>query len=62
MDQTMIDVTDIPGVSLGEEVVLLGRQGGLEITAEELANLSGTIPYEILCRIGSRIPRIYKDG
>ncbi|MCM8766110.1 MAG: alanine racemase [Candidatus Omnitrophica bacterium] len=62
MDQLMIDVTDIPGVALGEEVVLLGRQGDLEITAEELAELLGTIPYEILCRIGSRVPRIYKGG
>ncbi|MCM8783665.1 MAG: alanine racemase [Candidatus Omnitrophica bacterium] len=60
MDQIMVDVTDIPGVSLGDEVVLLGRQGDLEITAEDLAELSGTISYEVLCRIGSRVPRIYK--
>ena len=62
MDQIMIDVTDIPGVSLGDEVILLGRYEDKEITAEEWANLTGTIPYEILCRIGSRIPRIYKGG
>ncbi|MGE4357274.1 MAG: alanine racemase [Candidatus Omnitrophota bacterium] len=61
MDQTMIDVTDVPGVALGDEVVLLGKQDNEEITAEELAGLTNTIPYEILCRINSRIPRIYKQ-
>jgi alanine racemase len=60
MDQIMIDVTDVGDVKLGEEVVLIGQQDNERISVEELASLSGTIPYEILCRIASRIPRIYK--
>ncbi|MDP3790267.1 MAG: alanine racemase [Candidatus Omnitrophota bacterium] len=60
MDQTMIDVGHIDGVKLGDEVVLIGRQGGNEIKCEELARLAGTIPYEIVCSISNRVPRIYK--
>jgi alanine racemase len=59
MDQTMIDVGHIPGVKVGDEVVLIGCQGLEKITAEEIARLSGTIPYEIVCSIGSRVPRVY---
>jgi len=59
MDLSLIDVTAIPGVSLGDEVVLIGRQGNLEITVKEIARLTGTIPYEVLCRIGERVPRIH---
>ncbi|NLX64695.1 MAG: alanine racemase [Clostridiaceae bacterium] len=64
MDQCMIDVTDIEGeIKNGNEVVLLGKQGNLEITAEELADHIGTIPYEIVCIIGKRVPRVYsKNG
>jgi alanine racemase len=64
MDQCMVDITDIEGeVSVGDEVVLLGRQGNAEITADEIASLMGTIPYEIVCIIGKRIPRVYyKNG
>ncbi len=64
MDQCMIDVTDIIGeVNTGDEVVLLGKQGGNQITVEELAKLADTIPYEIVCLIGKRIPRVYlRDG
>jgi len=61
MDQTMIDVGHIEGVKLGDEVVLIGRQGGNEIRCEELARLAGTIPYEIVCSISNRVPRIYKN-
>lgn len=61
MDQTLIDVTDIPDISLGEEVILLGRQGDLQITAEEISSLCKTIPYEVLCNITPRIPRVYKE-
>ncbi|MCK4596266.1 alanine racemase [candidate division WOR-3 bacterium] len=61
MDQTMIDVGHIEGVALGDEVVLIGRQGEGEIRCEELARLAGTIPYEIVCSISSRVPRIYKN-
>lgn len=61
MDQTMIDVGHIEGVSLGDEVVLIGKQGDNEIRCEELARLAGTIPYEIVCSITDRVPRRYKN-
>ena len=61
MDQTMLDVTDVPGVKPGDEAVLLGRQGGEEITADELAKNCGTISYEILTSISKRVPRVYED-
>ena len=62
MDQTMIDVGHVEGVKLGDEVVLIGKQGGNEIRCEELARLAGTIPYEIVCSISNRVPRIYKNS
>jgi len=58
MDQIMVDVGDL-NVRIGDEVVLIGAQGKNRISAEELAKLSGTIPYEIVCGLGNRIPRIY---
>jgi len=58
MDQIMVDAGD-SAVKTGDEVVLIGSQGKNKITAEELARISGTIPYEIVCGLGSRIPRIY---
>jgi alanine racemase len=58
MDQILVDVGDAK-VRAGEEVVLIGKQGTNRITAETLAALAGTIPYEIVCGLGSRIPRIY---
>ncbi len=58
MDLTMIDVTDIPGVSVGNEVVLIGKQGNEEIHAKDLSEKANTIPYEILCGIGNRTIRI----
>lgn len=60
MDQMMVDVGDFV-VKVGDEVVLIGRQKKEIITAEELARLSGTIPYEIVCGIGNRVPRVYVD-
>ncbi|HYM61017.1 MAG TPA: alanine racemase [Thermoanaerobaculia bacterium] len=60
MDLTTIDVTDVPGVTTGDEVVLIGRQEGDEISAEELAARSETISYEVFCRISARVPRVYK--
>ena len=60
MDQFMIDVTGIPGVQVGEEVVLIGRQGDMTITSDDLAALVGTIPHEILTRLGARVPRVYR--
>ena len=59
MDQCMIDVTDIPDVRVGEECVLFGRQGSEYIGADELARIIGTIPHEVLCNIGRRVPRVY---
>jgi len=58
MDQIMVD-TGVFKPRISDEVVLIGNQGNGKITAEELADLSGTIPYEIVCGLGSRIPRIY---
>ena len=60
MDQCLCDVTHIPKASVGDEAVLIGRQGDEEITADEVAQKVGTISYEILCSINARVPRIYK--
>ena len=57
MDQTVVDVTEIPGVAIGDEVVLLGSQGRHSITAWDLADLAETIPWEVLCAISPRVPR-----
>jgi len=64
MDQCMVDVTDLDSeVRMGDEVVVLGRQGENEITAEDLASAIGTINYEVVCLIGKRVPRFYiEDG
>ena len=59
MDMTMTDVTDVPEARVGDEAVLIGRQGAEEISADEVAEIQGTISYEVLCRIGPRVPRIY---
>ena len=61
MDYIIVDVTDIPKVSLGDAVVLMGRQGQEQITAEEIAEKIGTISYEVLCLVGKRVPRVYKE-
>lgn len=61
MDLTIVDVTDIPGVAIGDEAVLIGEQGVEVITAYEHADLAGTIPYEVLCRISARVPRVMVD-
>jgi len=59
MDQCLIDVTGVPGVKVGDEVVFIGRQGTQEITAEEVAQWMGTINYEVVTGISARLPRIY---
>ncbi|MEO8726559.1 MAG: alanine racemase [Acidobacteriaceae bacterium] len=59
MDMTLIDVTDVAGAEIGDEVVIIGEQGGRTIDAWEHAELCRTIPYEILCNIGIRVPRVY---
>ena len=60
MDQTMIDLGPEPGLAVGDEVVLIGRSGDQEITAAELAELQGTISYEVTCAIGARVAREYR--
>jgi len=60
MDFMMVDVTEIPKVSLGDEVVLMGSQGKETITAEEIADRINSISYEVFCSVGKRVPRIYK--
>ncbi|MDX6288661.1 MAG: alanine racemase, partial [Blastocatellia bacterium] len=62
MDLTLIDVTDVPGVSLNDQVTLLGSDGALSITAEDLAEAAGTISYEITCGISARVPRTYVEN
>jgi len=57
MDMCMVDVTDIPGARVGDEVVLIGEQGGERITAEEVASRLGTINYEVVSQILARVPR-----
>lgn len=61
MDMTMIDITDIPEALLFDEVIILGSDGKEQITAQDHANICGTISYEILCGIGKRVKRVYKE-
>ncbi|MFA4984443.1 MAG: alanine racemase [Candidatus Omnitrophota bacterium] len=60
MDQVMVDVGGLK-VRIGDEAVLIGSQGSCTVSAEELSALSGTIPYEIVCGLGSRVPRVYLE-
>lgn len=60
MDQCMIDLTDVPDVHVGDEVILMGSDGVNSITADDIAMSIGTINYEILCSFGLRLPKIYK--
>ncbi len=63
MDQLMVDVTGLSGVEIGDTVTLIGRDGGGEITADELARCEGTISYEVVCGLSKRVPRVYlKNG
>ena len=59
MDWTMIDVTDIDAVAVGDEVVIIGGQGGAAITADDMAATLGTISYEIFCSWSARVRREY---
>ena len=61
MDQMVADVTDIPEAREEDEVVLIGRSGKEQITAEDIAAWSGTISYEILLSVGSRVERVFRD-
>ena len=62
MDQTVVDVTDVPGVEVNDEAVLVGRQGGGAISLAEFSQWAGTIPWETLCAITKRVPRFYHGG
>jgi alanine racemase len=62
MDMAMADVSHIPDAEVGDEVVILGRQGREEIGLDELAESAGIIPHELLVRLGSRAPRVYLEG
>ncbi len=63
MDSCMADLTDLPAApAVGDEVVLFGRQGSEEITADETADRMGTISYEVVCLAGKRVPRAYFEG
>ena len=59
MDLTLVDVTGIPGVAVGDEVILLGARDGLSVDALEHAELANSTPYEVLCNISKRVPRRY---
>jgi alanine racemase len=59
MDLTLVDVTGIPNVSVGDEVILLGTEESLSVDAREHAELAHSTPYEILCNISKRVPRRY---
>lgn len=64
MDQCMIDITDIEGeVKVGDEVILIGEKDGVKVDADDIANMLGTISYEVICMITKRVPRVYiKNG
>lgn len=62
MDMVMVDVTEIPDVTVGDEVVLIGQQGTERITAHDIAEWAGTISYEVLCAISPQIPRFYRSS
>ena len=60
MDSILVDISSIPSVKSGDDVVLIGEQGNLKISAWDVANWSSTIPYEVLCGITARVPRFYR--
>jgi alanine racemase len=62
MDQMMADVSHLPEVAVGNEVVLIGAQGDAQITVTQLAEWCGTIPWEVLTNITYRVPRLYRGG
>lgn len=63
MDQCMVDVTNVPDIKVGDEVVIMGKSGDKEVSCEEIANTVGTINYEIVCNVGKRVPRAFvKNG
>lgn len=59
MDQCMVDVTDVPDVKVGDEVIIMGTDGTHTILADDIARATGTINYEIVCAFGQRLPKVY---
>ena len=62
MDQCMVDVTNIKDIKLGDEVILIGEDNGVKFNADDIAQLIGTINYEIICMLKNRVPRIYLEN
>ena len=62
MDMVMVDITAVPDAMVGDEVVVIGQQGGETISAKDIAEWTGTIPYEVLCAISPRVPRRYRHS
>lgn len=62
MDQLMIDVTGVPDVKAGDQVIIMGEENGKKISASDIADLNNTISYEILCAVGKRVPRYYIEN
>jgi len=63
MDQTVVDITDVPDeVRCGDPVVLVGKQGLAEITVAEFSRWADTIPWETLCSVTKRVPRLYRNA
>ena len=62
MDMTMVDAGEIPEVTVGDEVVIFGRQGAARLGAEEVAEMLGTISYEVVSALTARVPRVYVRG
>ncbi|MCI6011311.1 MAG: alanine racemase, partial [Firmicutes bacterium] len=57
--QCMVDVTDVPDVKVGDEVIIMGTDGKNTILADDIAKATGTINYEICCAFGQRLPKVY---
>ncbi len=62
MDMLMADITDVPGAAVGDAVTLIGRDGALGISVDDVARWAGTVNYEILCGISKRVPRLYRES
>jgi alanine racemase len=62
MDLTIVDVSHIPEVAVGDEVILIGGSGSKSVDAVELARLCESVPYEILCGLSQRVPRVYSSS
>lgn len=62
MDQCMIDVTDVGEVNVGDEIILLGQDGNIKFDADDIADVMGTINYEVICMLKQRVPRVYKEN